>query len=564
MSKAHDMTAPVMSESAALLTRQKEINAKQKLLTAVRNHFTLSEEEMTSLTSTLEPVDVHFFRALAKAKAINKDCEILLGFETQRLGFDLMDQISKNLHYGFQKLYKWVQREFRSLNLENPQMNTAIRQALRVLAERPTLFQNCLDFFAEARERILSDSFFTALTGVAPGQPNSTSSKPIDLTAHDPLRYVGDMLAWIHSASVSEREALEILFVAEGEELVHGLQPGKSAEIWRHAADEETDSQPDFNAVRALNELVDRNLTGAARVLRQRVEQVIQSNEEVIPAYKLANLINFYLITFRKLLGEDANLCKLVKALEIEALRQFRSLVRDHIAALQGEFQQNPSNLEPPPFLLDSLKQLDAIMRTYETSLFEVTDRESGFEAVLSEAFQPFMSGCSNMAKTMEKPGSSIFLLNCTLAAMEYLQPFEFTQRTVEQLRRGISSESDALVNEQTSFFKEQSGLANLLRLIALPANAKFTEAELAMASQKLDNFLPSALMDAMDRLKHLQNPMLARNITDRAAARFCDDFETLEESVKEFDISHAGSELPGHLRAAFPRTGAEIRVLLS
>ena len=35
--------------------------------------------------------------------------------------------------------------------------------------------------------------------------------RPIEMHAHDPPRYVGGMLAWLHQAVPSEKEALEIL-----------------------------------------------------------------------------------------------------------------------------------------------------------------------------------------------------------------------------------------------------------------------------------------------------------------------------------------------------------------
>ena len=36
-----------------------------------------------------------------------------------------------------------------------------------------------------------------------PGMP-----RPIEMHAHDPMRYVGDMLAWIHQAVASESELM--------------------------------------------------------------------------------------------------------------------------------------------------------------------------------------------------------------------------------------------------------------------------------------------------------------------------------------------------------------------
>lgn len=32
--------------------------------------------------------------------------------------------------------------------------------------------------------------------------------RPIELHSHDPLRYVGDMLAWLHQAAATEKEHL--------------------------------------------------------------------------------------------------------------------------------------------------------------------------------------------------------------------------------------------------------------------------------------------------------------------------------------------------------------------
>jgi hypothetical protein len=525
----------------------------------------MSDDELAALTLSSEPVDDRFFASLSKAKKINKDCEVLLGFENQTLGSELMEQASKNINQGFQKLYKWVQREFKTLNLENPQLNPSVRRALRVLAERPSLFQNCLDFFAEARERVLTDSFYLALTGASSAGVEDPLVKPIDMTAHDPLRYVGDMLAWIHSATVSEREALEVLFVAEGEELAKGLKSGRDAEIWRLVADED-EEQADFNAVKALHNLVDRDVSGATRVLRQRVEQVIQSNEEIIPAYNLSNFINFYRVTFQKLLGDDSNLVECIAGLETESLRQFRALVRDRIALLQGEFQQTPSDLGLPSFLQECLKQLSAIAKTYDSSLSASDDRETEFQSILTEAFEPFMSGCANMAGSMPAPTDSIFLINCRLAAANCLNSFDFTSRRAKELQEGVASEAAKLTKSQHNFFLRASGLLPLITSLQAADSVpdlNLDKDALRYASQCLDDFLPSALMDAMENLKHLHDSQLARQITEEAAEIFCRDFERLEEFVIKKDETSDDDEV-GEVRSLFPRTTAEIRVLLS
>jgi len=529
----------------------------------------LSEDELAILTLSATPVDDQFFATLAKAKRVRKDCELLLGLETQTLGLEVMDQASRAINQAFQKLHRWVQHEFKSLNFEKAQIGLAMGGALRALAERPSLFQSCLDFFAEAREQVLSDGFLTALTGSTYLSATDPTVKPIELAAHDPLRYVGDMLAWTHSAAVGEREALEMLFIADGGELARGIQAGRENEVW-HLMAEDGEETSAYDAVGALNELVDKDVSGCARILRQRVEQVIQTNEEAISAYKLANLVDFYRATFSKLLGSRSVLVDCLDNLAAEALRQFRFLTREHVATVQGEMQHIPSDLSPPGFLHEALEQLAAIMKTFDISLVSPDSREAEFRPVLEEAFAPFMDGCNNMGASMAAPDGPVFLLNCLATARSALAEFDFTTTSVDSLQGEIERESETLVDFQYQFFRSMSGLDEIITALSGADTAERIGTDelpsrlrpdtLAVASQRLDDFLPSALMDAMEHLRQLQDAALARGITEKAAEKFCLDFELVENQVERL----AAEPKYSNLRDNFPRTSGEIRVLLS
>ena len=572
--------ATFLDEATKLMTQKEQLERKKELLTSLQNHFVLDVDDVAVLTQASEPVDSNFFEVVEKAKKIRKDCELLLGLENQNLGLDITEQTSKHLNQAFQKLYRWIQREFRTLDLENPQINSNVRRALRLLAERPSLFQNCLDLFAESRKMILSDSFHTALTGASQSGEEDPSVKPIELVAHDILRYVGDMLAWTHSATVGEREALEVLFVAEGEEIARGIETSEESGLRRLAADE-ADETPKFDAVRALNDLVDRDVSGVARTLRQRTEEVVHANEETILAYKLANLLNFYRITFTKLLGDRAVLLESLEMLEKEALRQFRSLMRDHIATLHAELQHTPSDLGAPEFLLGALKQLQDIMKTYEASLTPAESREADFKEILLEAFDPFVEGCKNMSRRMPSPASYVFLMNCLITSKAAILPFHFTRSRMKDICNCMNETSEKLVEVQYRFFRRESGLGDLFQGLLEANNGDVAEiqsiapvqpAKLQEAGQMLDDFLPTAMMDAMENIKHLQDSKLASRMTEDAAKKFCADFEKVEEilecadEVAEEELEKEGKELPEdqRLRLLFPRTSAEIKVLLS
>lgn len=603
---ARQENAPVLEEASTLLSQKQELETKIQLLDAFNKHFIITEEDAIVLTSAPEKVDQEFFAILKRVKQIYVDCQVLLGSENQRLGLELMDQSSRKLNMGYQKLYRWIQKEFKNLNLENPQISSIIRRALRALAERPSLFQSCLDFFAEAREHVLTDAFYAALTGSSIENDQNPMTKPIEFHAHDPLRYVGDMLAWTHSATVSERESLETLFISEGDEISKGLLAGREAEPWT-AADGEV-----FDGRKALGDLVNRNVAGVARALRQRVEQVIQNHEDPVLLYKTANLVNFYRITFAKLLSPDSTLLATLSSLEDSSLRQFRTITSDTVSSIQADLATPPSDLRIPDFLDEALTQFAALLKSYDSSLTPPASRAADFEPILTQALNPFLAACEKMAKETDEPVTSIFLANCIIAVKTTLSPYDFVQARISELETQLASINSTLMDYQHAYFLHTSGLhpllvalaplddtpESLLKIATLPP---FQHQPLSDASQTLDEFLPSALMDAIQNLRGLVSMKFAQEITAAAAEKFCEDFEFVEGRLGRVDelmeqreedgdeeVGEEGGkeEVRGEkkkreegeerrergkekeevvpLRSLFPRTSGEIRVLLS
>lgn len=631
-------TTPVLEEATTLMAQKKDAETKQQLLHAFSKHFLVPEEDLMVLRSGEEPINDRFFDILARVKQIHNDCEHLLEGENQRLGMEVMELSSRHLNTAYQKLYRWIQKEFQSLNLEDPRISSSIRRALRVLAERPSLFHSCLDFFAEARDYVLSDAFHYALTDAmssATGTGGDRSVKPIEFSAHDPLRYIGDMLAWVHSTTVSEREALEALFVADGEELARGIQAGLSSEPWARIDEEEV---PAFDGHKALSDLVNRDLTGVSRSLKQRVELVIQGHDDPVTCYKVVNLLSFYRTTFSKLVGTNSHLVELMRALEKFILNHFETLMRDHASTLSNDHLAltPPPDLSPPEFLLDALDGLVSLMKTHEGSVGPAeqstdSDHENSFTPVVRAAFDPFLTLARSSSDELEDPtAQTIYRTNILLAARASISPFEFASAThLGPLSTALSTLRTNLLDVQHQFLLETSGLQVLLDALEPFSKAsKDSEAEigtsqksdqhkphladlanlpafqpdsLITSSQQLDDFLPSALMDAADHLKRVQSASLVQSVTEDAVEAFCGDFEFVEGMIIAADeargmtqatLGTGSSVISGRsgrsgqsdrstpkveagdreedqegrwsLRSLFPRTTGEIRVLLS
>ena len=573
-----------MAEDAGqLFSQQRQLQAKQQLLDRVSTYFSIDQDDRQALTSMNEPVTDRYFTALTRVKRFHQDCRILLGAQHQTLGLDIMDQGSKLLDAAYEKLYRWIHSEFNTLNLESPQLSSLIRRGLRTLAERPTLFQGCMESFAESRDRVLSDAFRLALTGPPTG--GVSGAKPIEASAPDPLRYVGDMLAWVHSTTVSEREALEVLFIGEGEELRRGVQEAIENDPWERSRENHPEV---LDGTKALNDLVNKILAGVSRLLRQRVEPVISAYDEPTPVYRLANLLSFYHLTVGNLIGREAAIVETLKDVDDSARRHFYALIKDHVRESQKDEIGVAPDLGVPPFLTGALERLGEIMKSYESSFAPVeSEGEEGFWSVLSQALDPYLLRCEEMAEEMDRPGKDIFILNCLIAARNEMAPFSsFTSERLAEINRDVQMHVRTVTDDQHTYFLHRSGLCPLVEalvprpdradeaairsLASLPA---FRTQRLGVINQTLNSFLPFAVIDATERLKFLRDPKLVHDITEEAGRRFCVDFELVEATVLAvdqllFDQSHdqPSDELgpASSLRRVFPRTSAEIQVLLS
>ena len=576
--------------------QKQEVETKQKLLDAFRKHFLIDDDDIAALVSPAKPVNEQFFQVLDRVKQVHGQCEVLLGGENHRLGTDLMEQSSKNLNAAFKKLYNWVQKEFKALDLEDPHIGGSIRRALRVLSERPSLFQNCLTFFAEAREHTLSDAFHSALTDSTADDTQFGRTKPIEFSTHDPLRYVGDMLAWIHSATVSEHEALEGLFISDGDGIAKGIRDGLAREPWARM---ENEQGPVFDGHKALNDLVSRDLGGVSRSLKQRVELILHGTEDLVTVYKIMNLLAFYHSTFSGLVGIDSTLATTTEFVSAAAFHHFESLMQDETSQMPAS--SIPEDLSPPPFLTAALEQLTRLMKAYESSLrAPAADNttDNAFTPILRATLDPVLNMCSELSaqSRLESTDRIMFQMNYLLLVRSTLKPFQFANPSrVSSIESRLSALTSELIDAQRAFFSRASGLEHLLSALlpyskneastdsvdpnTVSSLPQFHPVRLQETAQQLDDFLPSALMDAKEHLSKLKDASLVQLIIQRAAESFCEDFDFVENKILAADeavgdsratesVKREGEDIEQEswtpLRELFPRTKAEIRVLLS
>lgn len=282
--------------------------------------FTLTDQEERALSSRDVPVGASVFRAMDKAAQIRQDCLALLsdaddreGGTAARLGLDLMESTATSLDAAYDKLHKWAAFQCRGYASDALEVSGVMRETVdRLRRHRPDLLQDTLDLLSSTRSSALAQLFLDALTRGGPGG----LPRPIELVAHDPTRYVGDMLAWVHQTMATEREFLESLFGLSvlprhvGSARVH---PPSSA---LDAADLDdslhASSSSSYDVERAVRAALDRNMSTCARPLKVRVLQTVRSQEGAILSYRIAALVHFYKVTTEKTFGSHAGMVKVI------------------------------------------------------------------------------------------------------------------------------------------------------------------------------------------------------------------------------------------------------------
>lgn len=145
------------------------------------------------------------------------------------------------------------------------------------------------------------------------------------------MRYVGDMLAWVHQTIAAEREFLESLFNVKSDMRMVGS-------VRRFGKSEEEEW---------IQELMDAAMGKVSVPLKVRVQQTIRSQESSIVSFKIANLLQFYMLTMQRTIGEDALLSQTLHESVFQVGR--RSHRTDNIS------QESPTSLTKPSSTLPRL-----------------------------------------------------------------------------------------------------------------------------------------------------------------------------------------------------------------
>eukprot|EP00466_Bigelowiella_natans_P017294 jgi/Bigna1/84476/fgenesh1_pg.141_\ len=509
--KAARKSSGSLVERASKLEEEKKIiQSKSKVVNKLLSQFQLQAHHSKALESN--EVDENMLDAIERINEIRDNLPCPSCY--QRVGLDMIESLAKRQERAYRVLFHWTQKHVQSI-AENTggALNPIFTRGLELLKQRPAYFSHCLDMVepdweweesmheeggggrrggegrpahisvikqqvANARRIVMIKRFIAALCRGGPnGQP-----RPIEIHAGDPIRYVSDMLAWVHQAVAMEREFLLSLITTTASD-------GQRATMPRQGHAENLDSKRRGNATEKeevggggggdvkserekeedqqaqLISSVSRVLEGLARPLSVRVEQSLVFQPSTVLSYNLRSTIDFYYRTLRPLVVPTGVFAKAVQALVEKAQATFEKLVETQIKQLSEAAAPYTNDLSPPEAIQTVLDQVSSLVKVHEGCLVPAEHKDHAFIPILEKLVAAIRKGAEASAEGLDGANRSVFQLNILCALEMALQSPE---PRIRDSRSKISAEIKAklggLVRTQADAFLEKSGLRNIYR----------------------------------------------------------------------------------------------------
>ena len=413
--KTQKTAGAIIEDTHSLQTANLKIDGKYKFISKFIETFQLSEEEKSNLINFSKEEDnkpsEQFFHSLKRVQDINANCKLLLRTGHQKAGLEIMDVMSILQQTAYDQLYRWILSEFQHMNDQiSPEFPIELNWALKALMhERPVLLQYCLDTIIDSRSKTIFQAFIRALQH---GGPNGIP-KPIEIHSHDPFRYVGDMLGCLHQLLASEYELHYSLFYQKknspsGPSVSSPSRPSIS-NLGRSKEKEEIDPDTKTQIMRILS----KSFESVCRPFQVRVEQVINSQSEIVTLFRLVNLFDFYMRTILKIVAEDCLLIATIQNSKKQTMQLLFDLIQKQSDFLQVNPPLPPLDLSPPQLVHQTVNQLMEIMSYFDSSLVPVEEREEDFKPILNSIVDPLIRMCNLSATILENPGDmAVYLIN--------------------------------------------------------------------------------------------------------------------------------------------------------
>ncbi|WBW72243.1 Golgi transport complex peripheral subunit Cog6 [Schizosaccharomyces osmophilus] len=502
---------------------KKRVHEKLDCIEYVENNFLISDEDLIHLTSHND-VDDRFYLIFEKAQSIHDNTNSLFTPVSEFLNYESLEGIiktmSRHIDTAYGKLYRFVELELRNPRvIQTMETNSEIKRAITKLLSEHTTASRTINLIIQVRQQNLHSAYVTALTR---GDALS-SSKPIELSAPDTMRFIGDLLAWIHQTIVNEKELIDSIFAARRQQVnSHPVPPWDIPST----VQEQT------------NNLLDGSLYGICRPLLSRAQTSILDLTDTIRLYNLIELLGFYHEAFSKIVHENCIVLKILKTIEDFTYQRMKTVIDDELYAISSSLPKVTDDLLPPDFVTSFLRNSNSIFKIRNASLSVKGVDEEQFITIFSDLFEKVLQICFTMVKDrLHFHKYVIYLLNILDSCLTYLRRYNFLAHIRESFENKENMYVEKLIDLVYQTYLTESGLSDLINFIK---NKDDKEELKAISSvswdeqvSRFNSFVTITISEIIADLQLLAAPLIMEHVMKRTAEMYIQSFQQITQRVQ-------------------------------
>ena len=437
----------LLTQTQTLQHEQQLVQHRLELTTAFLAKFQLSDADVAALEGDRGDegsggLDEGFFVALGRIGRIREDCKQLLQSYHQRIGLDILDSLAKRLESGYERLYRYVQSQASQLTSLPADSSAPVVSALALLRSMPVYYEHCMSEVAQAHRLAVIQRFMAALSR------GEGRARPIDVHAHDAVRYVGELLRWVEEAVRTEKDFIDQL-IAMIDQQQALLTSATDAPATAASATSTSSSSP--------SALLASIFEGLARLLRTRIEQALLTQPTPYTSFRLYTLLSSASLPLLSLLPADAVLSTTIRSLIDTARINFFDTVKRQSDKLTHSRLTPPTDLSPSPVLVEALTQLNSIL----SAASAVASGSGAVEMapVLAALLDPLLGALSHSASQLPADEQAVYAINCLHAVLSVLRRYEAARGRSEMSALELDAEVEKLVGVQYDTVMDKCGM---------------------------------------------------------------------------------------------------------
>ncbi|KAI5968867.1 COG6 [Candida margitis] len=532
------------------------IGIKKDLLSAFKNKFTLNEYEEYVLSQG--DLNDDFFSALTKAENIVANCSILLAEDNPQLGLKIMSKTNAVINKAIERSVHYCHRTLDNLySLNSKSRLLTLHKCFQFLKDKDR-FAEIIDKFSESRSKDLLHEFYNQIQGQVEPQhgqsderrpsarsaaSSSTDIRPLFLSAHDPVRFVGDFLAYIHSIAVNESETITNIFTMGD------------------------DNDHQFDSI--IQNVTNMILKALSKPIKSRIEQIISTETKLLTIFHIFNLVELYSMMFGKQLRHSDDLVLTMKALVRACQERIFTIVSNKIATIassnSARLELN-SDLQPPEWIIEFYSEiLPMIDQVASDTILHLSQDENDrfLNLIINQPIKVFTDHVHDN-KTFTKRDSYIIRFNFLDLIQSKVMPIALLSDKVLEINDLNNELIAKLTDLELASLLQSCGLYdynNIINMICpfsddyfepsiyepIKENKLYNLKNVQKVDATLQEYVPNAMIEIQQSLLRLNSPVTVTDVVNNVFlefVKFVEKFNLINREYLEYNFTWSNFEL--------------------